>query len=299
MKFAIRDDDTCYYTKPEQLEQVWGRILPYAPVSLAVTPFALRAAHLGDPVRFYQGPDSGALADNGDLVAWLCERIVAGRVSVMCHGATHEYIRTGPRTLVPECLWKPAHRIGEETGRARRHLEQTLAIPVTAFVPPGNGISLGSMMAIRPHFRRLLASVSLRRVAEFLSGADAAALAVRRVYFQLRHGIVDPFSGTLAGLRLLPSFPLTASTRWPDLERQLMLCKRLGTNFVAGVHYWEIRGPVADTLQKLLEKAASIGCRFCSCDELFAETEGKRTASVRIPPVTGGAARQGEGTPAR
>ncbi len=300
MRFAIRDDDTSFYTKPEKLERVWGRILPYAPVSLAITPFALRATHLGDPVRFYQGPDSGPLAENTELTGWIGQHLRAGRVSVMCHGATHEYRRTGPRTLVPEYVWKPADRIGTETIRARRHLEETLGVPVHTFVPPGNGISRPSIEAIRPHFKRLIASVSLRRVSDFLVGSDFAAMAARRVYFQLRYGIVNPFGGSTGGMRLLPSFPITAATEWSELERQFHLCARLGADFIAGVHYWEVHGNVAGILHRLLDTASAAGCDFCPCDALF-------SAGVAAPATTGQSdtkslrpeVGQQEGSPAR
>ena len=37
--FCIRDDDTSFFTRPEDLEQAYGRITQYGPVSLAVIPF--------------------------------------------------------------------------------------------------------------------------------------------------------------------------------------------------------------------------------------------------------------------
>ncbi|MEZ5399629.1 MAG: hypothetical protein R2729_08155 [Bryobacteraceae bacterium] len=299
MRFAIRDDDTSYFTRPDALEAVWGRVLPYAPVSLAVTPFALRATHMGDPVRFYQGPDSGAVAENRELVLWINSHIAAGRASVMCHGATHEYLRRSEFELIPEYIWKPPARIAAETGRARRHLEETFGVPVNTFVPPGNGISRRSIDAIRPHFRSVLASVSLRRPSDLRADLAWPRLAARRLYFQLRHGIIDPFGGQIQGTALLPSFPLTASTRWEQIERQLAACARLGADFVVGTHYWEVGDGVRDVLDRLLDRAATLGCRFCTCDQLFGSEPAPPDPNPGRHPVLANRVGQQEGSPAR
>ena len=55
VRIAIRDDDTCFFTRPEELEAVYAPLGEWLPVSLAVTPFAVEAFHLGDPVRFFLG----------------------------------------------------------------------------------------------------------------------------------------------------------------------------------------------------------------------------------------------------
>jgi hypothetical protein len=300
MRFAIRDDDTCFYTRAEELERVWGGVLGYLPVSLAVTPFALRAEHLGDPARFYQGPESGTLSENKELVGWMREQLRNGRISVMCHGATHEYRRTGPTTLVPEYVWKPAGQVAEETARARRHLEETFGVRVLTFVPPGNGISRASIEALAPYFDRMLASVSLRRLSDIRLRADYATVLARRVYFQLRHGIVDPFGGTLAGMRLFPSFPATVTTDWLELDRRLELCARLKADFIVGVHYWEIGETMKGRLERLFEKAGKLGYEFRSCDALLS-AEGEAAPGVGEPgpgSVLGAPVRQ-EGSPAR
>jgi hypothetical protein len=39
MRFAIRDDDTNYFTQPEQLARVYGAVWEVCPVSLSVVPF--------------------------------------------------------------------------------------------------------------------------------------------------------------------------------------------------------------------------------------------------------------------
>jgi hypothetical protein len=67
MRFAIRDDDTCYFTRPEELDRAYRWLPASVPVSLAVTPFAVQSFHLGDPVKFYQsGPPQPLEANHPD-----------------------------------------------------------------------------------------------------------------------------------------------------------------------------------------------------------------------------------------
>ena len=41
MKVAIRDDDTCYFTAPDELERVYSDIWDRVPVCLAIVPVRL------------------------------------------------------------------------------------------------------------------------------------------------------------------------------------------------------------------------------------------------------------------
>lgn len=152
MRFAIRDDDTSFFTRPEELDTLWGPFLPYIPISLAVVPVSLEPFHLGDPALFYQGREQHALKANPELVAWIKAHLTRGSVAVMCHGYSHEYRRTGPRHLEQEYVWKPFDRLRQETTEGKRILESTLGCPITTFVPPGNGISGAGLAAVRACF---------------------------------------------------------------------------------------------------------------------------------------------------
>ena len=53
MKFAIRDDDTSFFTRPEQLLRVYQGIWDRAPVSLSVVPFHGRTHTEGIPAEYW------------------------------------------------------------------------------------------------------------------------------------------------------------------------------------------------------------------------------------------------------
>src|SRR5262249_50969030 len=81
MKVALRDDDTCYFTKPETLERVYGDVWTRVPVCLATVPFAVGYRGAGIPPRHWDGGGPFALARNSLLVDRLRELVAAGRAT--------------------------------------------------------------------------------------------------------------------------------------------------------------------------------------------------------------------------
>ncbi len=80
MRCAIRDDDTSYFTRPEQLERVYGRYWDRIPVSLAVVPCHASTRSKAIPPEHREGHRSFPLADNLPLVEYLRAQVAAGRV---------------------------------------------------------------------------------------------------------------------------------------------------------------------------------------------------------------------------
>jgi hypothetical protein len=269
MRFAIRDDDTSYFTRPEELDTLWGPFLPHVPISLAVVPVSLEPFHLGDPALFYQGREQHALKANTELVAWIKDHIRDGSVAVMCHGYSHEYRRTGPRHLEQEYVWKPFERLRRETMEGKRLLEATLGCPISTFVPPGNGISGAGLAAVRPCFSNVLTTLPLRRPHDLRLDWPHLRAYTSRLYYQLRHGIANPFGEDLRGLRLIPSVSVTERASWEEIRDKFLLCHRLNANFIAAVHYWEVDQRLKDLLWRLVDLAQRLNCEFRTCPEMF------------------------------
>ncbi len=269
MLFAIRDDDTSFFTRPEELDNLWGPFLPHVPISLAVVPVSLQPFHLGDPRLFYQGQQQHDLRENRDLVAWLRTHVGKGSVAVMCHGYSHEYRRTGPCHLEQEYIWKPFDRLRHETMEGKRLLESTIGSPITTFVPPGNGISGAGLAAVRPCFSNVLTTLSLRRPQDLRADWPHLSAYARRLYYQIRHGIANPFGEDLRGLRLIPSVSVTERASWDEIRDKFLLCHRLNANFIAAVHYWEVDHRLKDLLWRLVDLAQRLNCEFRTCPDMF------------------------------
>ena len=55
--FSIRDDDTCYFTTPRELESCYGRIWDICPVSLSVVPFQASTKSGAVPREHWSGKE--------------------------------------------------------------------------------------------------------------------------------------------------------------------------------------------------------------------------------------------------
>ena len=57
MEFCIRDDDTSYFTSPDELEAVYGEVSVHGPVSLAVVPYHRAGTSKGVPEHLHAWDD--------------------------------------------------------------------------------------------------------------------------------------------------------------------------------------------------------------------------------------------------
>lgn len=269
MRVAIRDDDACAFTRPDDLERVYGPLGAGLPVSVAVTPFAMESFHLGDPVRFFQKGPPLPLSGNNEMVGYLKTGLRSGRFSVLCHGYSHEYKRHSRGGLVQECVWKDDERLAREGVLAKQHLEEALDCQVRTFVPPGNAMRVRAIRRIGSVFPRILATVPMRRWREFLVSPRTLGSLARRIAGQLSYGAPPPVPERLGPAWLLPSMSLTASSEWSALAERFALHQRLGGDLVVAVHYWELRGATRDLFHRFLDHAVAQGASFAHCDELF------------------------------
>src|SRR5678816_2085855 len=90
MRIAIRDDDTCYFTSPVDLEQVYGDVWQRIPICLATVPFTVGYPRAGFPEAEWHSGRRFARERNPVLVAWLRRMISEGRVTIALRGYTHE-----------------------------------------------------------------------------------------------------------------------------------------------------------------------------------------------------------------
>ena len=90
MYFCIRDDDTSYFTAPDDLDAAYGEITKWGPVSLAVVPFHRAGDSKGVPEKYRGRWTVHPLHENMDLVQYLRTAVAAGRFEIMLHGYYHD-----------------------------------------------------------------------------------------------------------------------------------------------------------------------------------------------------------------
>jgi hypothetical protein len=257
MHFCIRDDDTNFFTTPEDLENAYGRITDHGPVSLAAVPFC-RAGNSGAVPEPYRGRGSvHKLGENKDLVHYLRQGAESGRFEVMIHGYYHD---------VPDrhAEFASGRGLAEQLHKGRAYLEDLLGVPVRVFVPPHNAIGRAGLQAIARE------KLNLGCVAGVRSGWRLYSAATWRIWSNLRHwqrsgGVGVPWILDLgdhceiAGNAVTPVAPLEMNLKAFDAARLV------GGVFCAATHYWELKAPsripgdpnVGEHLRILVERAAS------------------------------------------
>lgn len=280
MKIALRDDDTCYFTSPSEIERVYGDVWQRVPVCLATVPFAVGYPRAGIPESEWHSGRRFPLDDNRELVDWLRRRIGERRLTIALHGYTHEDYPDGFE-------FQAAPDLDRRVMEGRAYLERVLHTPVRLFVPPHNALSkrglaavslaglnvLGSFLSFRPSNRawdRFTFS-NWRRIQQFRR-ATSRTRADRLVYpHPLRYERHAEFG----------CHGLIPETTLEHLVAGLDEARRFGGDFCLATHYWEVDARLKDVLLRFLDHAEKLpGVQFVTAEELF-EADGASIARAR------------------
>jgi len=257
VQFCIRDDDTSFFTSPEQLEQAYGEVSRWGPVSLAVVPFHRAGTSKGVPDKYRGRWSVHPLHDNARLVDYLRHGIAAGRYEIMLHGYYHDE---------PDGHWEFQH--GNDLTRrvvdGRKYLEDLLATSIRMFVPPRNAIGRQGLQAIAE------AGLHLGGIAGVRAGWPRWSRRTWRLWRQLRQwnkggGAGVPWVLDLGDHREIAGNPVTPVS-WPHLNKASFdSALAVDGVFCAATHYWELTVPsmysgeptVGEQLHHLIANARS------------------------------------------
>jgi hypothetical protein len=270
MKLAIRDDDTCFFTSPDDLMRVYGDVWDRVPICLATVPFAIGYERAGIPREHWRSGEAFALERNVPLVRALKEWVASSRATIALHGYTHQDYPHGFE-------FQAAPDLDGRVREGLEYLKSALSSEITIFVPPHNALSkeglaavsaaglniLGSFLSFRPSMRawdRYTPAnwwrVQRYRRANGLTKADR--LVYPRPLRYSRHAEFGCHS-------LIPGTTLDQLTTGFDEAR------RAGGDFCLATHYWEVDRTMKDVMLRFLDHAARhADVRFVAADELFA-----------------------------
>jgi predicted deacetylase len=270
VKFAIRDDDACYFTPVTALEQVYGNVWDRVPVCLATVPFAVGYERVGIPRDHWSSGEAFPLERNGELVAALRSLLGARRVTVALHGYTHQDYPGGSEfQAAPD----PERRVRD----GLQYLTGLLKAEVSVFVPPHNALSkrgleavsaarlnvLGSFLSFRPSMRPWDRHTpgNWWRVSRYRASTGRA----KTDRFVYPHALRFRRHAEFGCHSLVPGTTIDALTSGFDEAR------RAGGNFCLATHYWEVDDALKGVMVRFLDYAAQhADVRFVAAEELFA-----------------------------
>jgi hypothetical protein len=255
VRFCIRDDDTCFFTTPDDLERAYGEIMKTGPISLAIIPFCRAGSNRAVPEKLRGRWSVHPLHENRALVSWLRARISAGRFEPMLHGYHHD-----DREAKTEFV--NGTDLARKVSHGRRYLEDLLGAPVRVFVPPHNAIGRRGLKAIARE------GLHLGGVAGLCSGWSWLSPASLKTWRKLRKwrasgNVGIPWALDLTDHKELAGNPVTPLSRFRESLRRFDEANRVDGVFCAATHYWEFDHPtedpdcrtVGDHLRKLIQQA--------------------------------------------
>ena len=255
MQFCIRDDDTSFFTSPEQLEHAYGDISKSGPVSLAIVPFHRAGTSKGVPEKYRGRWSVHPLHENGELVAYLRQRIAEGRFEAMLHGYYHDE---------PAGHWEFQHGddLTQRVADGRKYLEDLLATSIRVFVPPRNAIGAQGLRAIAA------ARLHLGGVAGLRAGWPRVSARSWQLWLRLRRwkrsgGAGVPWVLDLGDHREIAGNAVTPVSLSQVNQAGFDAALDMNGVFCAATHYWELAVPsalpgqpaVGEQLQQLVERA--------------------------------------------
>lgn len=270
MEFALRDDDTSYFTTPEELIRVYGDIWEDIPISLSVVPFAVKSYNRGNFSQFRQNGEEKDIGNNSELVSFLKTKVKENKISIMLHGYNHRYLKKGSK-WIGEYAWKDKRTLREETRKGKEHLENLLGVPVKVFVPPGNAISRKGARAVIENGLNISGSLILSKFNRNLNSAFVRNYLLK-LSCRIRFGKIYPYVMDYGSHKEIRAYGLVPGVSLKELEEHLKFCYGRNAPFVLATHHWEINKH--PSLQRILESFLGFaqdlkGINFVSLDSIF------------------------------
>jgi len=234
--FAIRDDDTCYFTQPAQLESCYEGIWDTCPVSLSIVPFHACTKSGAVPKKYWEGSKVFPLERNRELVQFLRDGIERGRICATLHGYHHRDEFDGYEFVAGDDL---AGKVLE----GKRYLEDLLGQPIGAFVPPHNSLGRDGYDAVR---RAGMDVSGIQSFRPSVRGWDPRvfAMGMRERLYMRWQGCRRPWPLVFPdGHREVPYCALTPSVCPEDVLDAFQDVCQTGGVFCVATHYWEFDKP--------------------------------------------------------
>lgn len=268
MLFAIRDDDTAFFTKPEELESAYD-FVKEGQISLSVVPNTV-SVHRDDVFPYgceddvVKSAKYNLLGENVELVSYLKQGIANGRYEILLHGYTHEYQKIKERWTA-EMIWKSLEQLTEEIPYGKQYLEKVLATEIKIFVAPNNSINQKAISVISNlgmDYSGIIQfndrKVNIKYLKNFLT--RWVVRLIKRI----------PYPGVLnyGDHRELVAYTLDEVER---LKKEYNICKNKGVPFVIYTHYWQVNSDpkVKEMLVEIYNYAVADGAKLVKLSDCF------------------------------
>ena len=265
MIFAIRDDDTSFFTSPNELVEAFKEF-DEIPISLSIVPVA-KYNHgnifpYGKKTIFR---DYCKIDDNNELVSYIKDKISKNKFEVLMHGIHHEY-KFINNEWIPEMRYLKYSEIRSQISEYRDYLQNVFEVDIDTFIAPSNimnkdtfkvldELGMNTMCMLSKHLDHYMSLPYLRHYMR---------RNINKIFNKFEnHGIMN-----YTNHKELISYPLC------DFENSwnmYLKCKENNVPYVIYTHYWEINSnkEIRDTLLKLINNMIKDGAQGKFVSECF------------------------------
>ncbi len=260
MRFAIRDDDTNFFTTPEELEACYHDIWDEAPVTLCLISKVKGnwAKWVHQIYQDKQNTDWDAwtkddtiypIEDNQELVSYLREKIREGKVDIGFHAIHH---RNEDNVLPGDMVNNYVRGAEFYTNRDQseaikaevKHLGKIFNYPITVFTPPQNLLSTKGYKAVLEAGLNICGGgLSFIKKQKDISGIVNIG---KQLTFKLLHRESDyPYIVKYAKHTEAPyHYPLQPGTLLRTLTDAFDMVRQYNGDFILSTHYVEFNYPM-------------------------------------------------------
>ena len=262
MTFAIRDDDTSYFTKPNELEKAYD-FVKQGTISLSIVPFTV-PQHKDNVFPYGPGIsyDYYSIEKNVELIDYLNNH--KDRYDILLHGYSHEY-KLIKGKWVPELCWKDYSNLLNELTEGKELLERLFERRISVFVAPNNKIGIPAIDVVDQlhlNYSGIIQHFDRRLNAQYFSSY------FKRWLYRVNTGIA--YGGLLYYSGHAEKYAYGIDN-YDRLVYEYQKCKSLDTPFVIYTHYWKLLNDAQHKtmLEKLYNFLIDDGAHLISLSDCF------------------------------
>jgi hypothetical protein len=264
--FIIRDDDLCFFTKPEHLLAIYAEVFAQnIPVSFSTIPFVTLPSDAWLPRPLPVTSDTGqyAVSNNKDLVEYIKSNPL---IEITLHGCTHQTI---------EGVFEYTQKKGlfEATLKGKQELEKAFAQPVSVFVAPHDQFSNHGILAIENAGLNILRGKGTKNFIPRISYIDAI---VKTGLHWLRYAVAGISRSEMPAYPHLidlgshqEAFGIRIESKRESLFAALRLAHKTRGNFILVNHMHEFDESRKKLMLELISEAQRLGANFVRAGDLF------------------------------
>lgn len=265
MLFAIRDDDTCFFTKPDELSEAYD-FVKEGTISLSCIPYCFPYHKDTNPFQTNVDPGYYDIEDNGALVDYVRTGIEHSRFEIMLHGFSHEYKKISDKYQA-EMIWKSKSQISDELTRGKKHLEDLFGVNIRTFVAPNNLVDKKCVSVLEDLGLNFSGTI-WKRFGDRKCDRYYLRNYIHRTIYHCIYKM--PFSGIYYYKHHLELYAHNVRN-YDDAIRVFERCKQENHPFVVYNHYWDLNANPAKKrlMEKIYDFAMNNGCRLVPMSECF------------------------------